>query len=84
METGAGGTYSKAFVDVPWDAFERHARITGLSSLYLNQLAVKQMMTQRGGTIVNINPERDVAPRSEGDRQPPAAPAKVCRGWRWR
>jgi NAD(P)-dependent dehydrogenase (short-subunit alcohol dehydrogenase family) len=54
VEIGPHGTYSNKFVDVPWDAFERHIRITGLSCLYLNQLAVRQMMTQRSGIIANI------------------------------
>ncbi|MBB4631774.1 SDR family NAD(P)-dependent oxidoreductase [Sphingosinicella soli] len=54
IEPGPTGTYSNKFVDVPWDAFDRHARITGLSCLYLNQLAVKQMMTQKSGVIMNV------------------------------
>ncbi len=54
METGPEGTYSNKFVDVPWDAFERHVRITGLSTLYLNQLAAQVMIRQGGGVIINI------------------------------
>lgn len=54
IEPGPTGTYSNKFVDVPWDAFERHIRITGLSCLYLNQLAVRQMMQQKSGYIVNV------------------------------
>jgi NAD(P)-dependent dehydrogenase (short-subunit alcohol dehydrogenase family) len=54
METGPEGTYSNKFLDVPWDAFERHMRITGLSTLYLNQLAARVMVKQGGGIIINV------------------------------
>ncbi|HEY3657393.1 MAG TPA: SDR family NAD(P)-dependent oxidoreductase [Steroidobacteraceae bacterium] len=54
METGPEGTYMNKFIDVPWDAFERHARITGLSTLYLNQLAAQVMVNQRSGVVINI------------------------------
>jgi NAD(P)-dependent dehydrogenase (short-subunit alcohol dehydrogenase family) len=54
VEPGPEGTYSNKFVDVPWDAFERHIRITGLSTLYLNQLAARQMMIQGSGIIANV------------------------------
>jgi len=54
VEIGPHGAYSNKFADVPWDALERHARITGLSCLFLNQLAVKQMMQQGSGIIANV------------------------------
>ena len=54
METGPQGTYTNKFIDVPWDAFERHIRITGLSTLFLNQLAAQLMVKQRAGVIINI------------------------------
>ena len=54
METGPEGTYMHKFVDVPWDALERHVRITGLSTLYLNQLAARVMIQQRRGIIINV------------------------------